>query len=99
MAPGASPVTAEALIAASDIVILALPLSKYRELRPELLVGKIVIDVMNSWAPTDSTMNEFEHQEASSAIVQDYLPGAPRDRAGGAPTGRPQAPCNGCGRR
>lgn len=76
MAPGARPDTAEALVAASDIVILALPLSKYRNLRPELLTGKIVIDVMNYWAPTDGNIPEFEGEAASSEVVQTHLAGA-----------------------
>lgn len=76
MAPGAKAETAEAVIAASDIVILALPLSKYRRLKPELFVGKTVIDVMNYWAPTDGTIAEFEDGRASSEIVQQFLTGA-----------------------
>lgn len=76
MAPGARPDTAEALVAASDIVILALPLSKYRSLRPEQLAGKVVIDVMNYWAPTDGTILEFEGEASSSEVVQRHLAGA-----------------------
>lgn len=73
MVPGARAVTAEAVIADSDIVVLALPLSKYRNLRPELFAGKIVVDAMNYWAPTDGTLAEFESPRASSEIIQDYL--------------------------
>ena len=60
MVPGAKADTAEDLIAASDIVILALPLSKYRTLRPELLAGKIVIDYeYTPCAPAESiTLNQ-----------------------------------------
>lgn len=76
MVPGAKADEADSLIAASDIVILALPLSKYRSLRPGLLAGKIVIDVMNYWAPTDGTLNEFEGEESSSEVVQRFLAGA-----------------------
>ncbi len=75
-APGAKATMAEDAIAASDIVVLALPLSKYRSLRPDLLAGKVVIDVMNYWAPTDGTIAEFEGERSSSEVVQDYLPGA-----------------------
>lgn len=73
VAPGAKADTAEAVIAAGDIVILALPLFKYRNLRPELFAGKVVIDAMNYWAPTDGTIAEFEGDRSSSEIVQDYL--------------------------
>lgn len=76
MVPGAQADTAENAIAAADIVVLALPLSKYRNLSPELLKGKIVIDAMNYWAPTDGTITEFENERSSSEVVQDFLPGA-----------------------
>lgn len=74
--PGATPGAAAEVIASSDIVILALPLSKYRALVPEQLAGKIVIDPMNYWAPTDGVLPEFEGDEASSEVVQRYLPAA-----------------------
>lgn len=73
MVPGAKAETAEAVIAGSDIVVLALPLSKYRNLRPQLFAGKIVVDAMNYWAPTDGTMAEFEGDRSSSEVIQDYL--------------------------
>lgn len=73
MVPGATAATAQDAIADSDIVILALPLSKYRQLQPELLAGKIVIDAMNYWAPTDGTIPEFETEASSSEVVQKFL--------------------------
>lgn len=76
MVPGARADTAESVIAAADIVVLALPLSKYRNLAPELMQGKIVIDAMNYWAPTDGMIAEFEGERSSSEVVQDFLPGA-----------------------
>lgn len=76
MAPGAQPETAEALSASSDVVILALPLSRYRSLRPDLLAGKIVVDAMNYWAPTDGVIPEFEGEASSSEVVQRHLPRA-----------------------
>jgi 8-hydroxy-5-deazaflavin:NADPH oxidoreductase len=75
-APGARAVSAEAAVRESDIVVLALPLNKYRMLDPALLAGKIVIDVMNYWAPTDGVLDEFEGDRSSSEIVQDHLAGA-----------------------
>ena len=73
MVPGARAATAQEVIAESDIVMLALPLSKYRQLQPELLAGKIVIDAMNYWAPTDGTIPEFETEASSSEVVQNFL--------------------------
>ncbi|MDB5526654.1 MAG: luxA 1 [Rhizobium sp.] len=76
MAPGAKAGSVEAVIDAGDIVVLALPLSRYRALQADLFEGKIVVDVMNYWAPTDGTIVEFEGQASSSEVIQDYLPGA-----------------------
>lgn len=76
VAPGAVAASAEEVVAASDIVILALPLSKYRRLDPASLQGKIVVDAMNYWAQTDGTLPEFEGAPSSSEVVADYLTGA-----------------------
>lgn len=76
VAPGAKAGDAADVIAASDIVILALPLSKYRSLKPELLAGKIVIDAMNYWSQTEGTLPEFERGQSSAEIVAHYLDGA-----------------------
>lgn len=76
MVPGARADEAGAVIAGSDIVILALPLSKYRALRPELFAGKVVVDAMNYWAPTDGVIPEFGGARSSSEVVQDHLAGA-----------------------
>ena len=74
--PGARAGAAADVIAASDIVILALPLSKYRALVPEQLAGKVVIDPMNYWAPTDGVLPEFEGEHSSSEVIQRFLPEA-----------------------
>ncbi|MDF8357634.1 NADPH-dependent F420 reductase [Ensifer adhaerens] len=76
VAPGAIVASAEDAVAASDIIVLALPLSKYRNLKPELLQDKIVVDAMNYWAPTDGTLAEFEGATSSSEVVQRFLKGA-----------------------
>lgn len=74
--PGAKAETASDLITASDIIILALPLWKYRDLDPALFKGKIVVDAMNYWPQTDGHLPEFDGEESSSEIVQRYLAGA-----------------------
>ncbi|MFD1941516.1 NADPH-dependent F420 reductase [Paradevosia shaoguanensis] len=74
--PGAVAATAEEVALGSDIVVLALPLFRYRTLRPDLLAGKVVVDVMNYWSPTDGRLEEFEGEEASSEVIQRFLPDA-----------------------
>jgi 8-hydroxy-5-deazaflavin:NADPH oxidoreductase len=74
--PGAVAVDA-AEAAAADLVIIAVPLHKYRTLNPGLLAGRTVIDAMNYWAPTDGEVDDFENDpRTSSEIIQDFLPGA-----------------------
>jgi 8-hydroxy-5-deazaflavin:NADPH oxidoreductase len=72
--PGARAVSAETAAHEGDIVILAIPLPKYRSLQPMQLAGKVVIDAMNYWPPTDGVVEEFEGPSASSEVVQRHLP-------------------------
>ncbi|MCK3770861.1 NAD(P)-binding domain-containing protein [Microbacterium aerolatum] len=74
--PGARAV--EAVEAATaDLVVIAVPLHKYRSLDPSLLAGRSVIDVMNYWAPIDGQIDEFEADpRTSSEIIQAFLPEA-----------------------
>jgi 8-hydroxy-5-deazaflavin:NADPH oxidoreductase len=74
--PGARAVSAEVAARESDIVILAIPLPKYRSLQPVQLAGKVVIDAMNYWPPTDGVIEEFEGPSASSEVVLRHLPAA-----------------------
>lgn len=74
--PGATAVGA-AEAATADLVVVAVPLHKYRTLQPGDLAGKTVIDAMNYWAPIDGEVDDFENDpRTSSEIIQDFLSGA-----------------------
>lgn len=75
MAPGAAAASAADAARRSDIVILAVPLGRYRTLPAAQLTGKIVIDAMNYWPPTDGVLPEFDNTP-SSPVVAAALPGA-----------------------
>ncbi|MFC5931280.1 NADP oxidoreductase [Cryobacterium melibiosiphilum] len=74
--PGAQAVDASEA-AASDLVIVAIPLHKYRTLNPADLAGRIVIDAMNYWAPVDGVHDDFEADaRTSSEVVAQFLAGS-----------------------
>ncbi|WP_431247844.1 NADPH-dependent F420 reductase [Leifsonia xyli] len=75
--PGARPAWAADAVARADVVILAIPLHRFSGLDRGMLDGKLVIDSMNYWAPTDGVQPLFEDASlTSSEIVQRELPGA-----------------------
>ena len=77
LAPGAEPRWAAEAVADARIVILALPLHRFADLDPAWFAGKIVVDTMNYWPPTDGVQALFEDPaRGSSEIVQSRLPGA-----------------------
>jgi predicted dinucleotide-binding enzyme len=77
MTPGATAMTAADAVECADLVVVAVPLHKYRSLDPNLLSGKVVIDAMNYWAPIDGTQDDFETTDlTSSETIADHLAGA-----------------------
>jgi predicted dinucleotide-binding enzyme len=77
LAPGAKAAASSDAIDHADIIILALPLGKYRSIPVEKLDGKLVIDAMNYWWEVDGKNSEFNNPETSSSeIVADFLDNA-----------------------
>lgn len=77
LTPGATAVNAADAVRGSDIVILALPLSKYWSLPVTHLVGMLVIDAMNHWWEVDGPRDSvLEQGVSSSEAVQQFLLGA-----------------------
>lgn len=74
MAPGAQVATAADAVADSDLVILAIPLPKVESLDPGMLAGRIVVDAMNHWEPTDGALPAvFDGAESTSTVVAGHL--------------------------
>jgi predicted dinucleotide-binding enzyme len=77
LAPGAEARWATDAVKDSDIVILSIPLRKFATFDAALVAGKLVIDAMNYWPPTDGVLGMFEGSEqGSSEVVQRRLAGS-----------------------
>jgi len=76
LAPGAIAMDAADAVAEADVVILAIPLHKLDSIDPQLLRGRVVVDVMNYWEPVDGSLADFAGSDATTPIVAARLAGA-----------------------
>lgn len=74
LAPGAVAATSAEVALKSDVIILALPLGKYRNIPKKELAGKLVIDAMNYWWEVDGDRDGFiDPKKSSSQTIQEFL--------------------------
>jgi predicted dinucleotide-binding enzyme len=74
LVPGSEPRWAADAVADADVVVLAIPIHRFATIDPELVAGKLVVDVMNYWPPVDGIQAMFEDDDrGTSEIVQDRL--------------------------
>ena len=77
LATGAHAATTAEVVRHADIIVLAVPMHRFRELPGELFAGKILIDAMNYWQPVDGDDQELTTApDGTSVIVQERFPSA-----------------------
>jgi 8-hydroxy-5-deazaflavin:NADPH oxidoreductase len=77
LAPGARASTTAEVVRHADIVILAVPMHRLRELPNDLFAGKVLIDATNYWQPVDGDDRELTTAaDGTSVIVQERFPSA-----------------------
>jgi predicted dinucleotide-binding enzyme len=77
LAPGAHAATTNEVVRHSDIIVLAVPTHRFRELPQDLFAGKIIIDAMNYWQPVDGDDAELTTApDGTSRVVQERFPTA-----------------------
>jgi predicted dinucleotide-binding enzyme len=77
LAPGARAATTDDVVGHADVIVLAVPTHRFRELQPDLFAGKVLIDATNYWPPVDGDDPELAGApEGTSTIVQQHFPSA-----------------------
>src|SRR3984893_9207761 len=77
LAPGARAASTDDVVRFSDLIILAIPMHRFRELPRDLFAGKILVDAMNYWEEIDGVDKELATAAGgTSAVVQERFPTA-----------------------
>ena len=77
LAPGARAATTDEVVRHADIIVLAVPAHRFRELPRDLFAGKVLIDAMNYWPPVDGDDPELSAAAGgTSVVVQEHFPSA-----------------------
>jgi predicted dinucleotide-binding enzyme len=77
LAPGARALTTEEVARYGDLIVLAIPMHRFRQLRRDLFAGKILVDAMNYWAEIDGVDEQFESASTgTSVLVQEWFSSA-----------------------
>jgi 8-hydroxy-5-deazaflavin:NADPH oxidoreductase len=77
LAPGARALTTGEVVRHAGLIVLAVPMHRFRELPHDLFAGKILIDAMNYWDDIDGADPELATAPAgTSVVVQKWFPSA-----------------------
>ena len=74
---GARAATTDDVVRHADIIVLAVPTHRFRDLPHDVFAGKILIDAMNYWEPVDGDDPELATAPGgTSMVVQERFPSA-----------------------
>jgi 8-hydroxy-5-deazaflavin:NADPH oxidoreductase len=77
LAPGARALATEDVVRHADIIVVAVPTHRFRELPHDRFAGKVLIDAMNYWQPVDGDDEELAAApDGTSMVVQEWFPTA-----------------------
>jgi 8-hydroxy-5-deazaflavin:NADPH oxidoreductase len=69
LAPGGRALTTDEVVGFADLLILAVPMHRFRELSRDLFDGKILVDAMNYWEEIDGVDEELATAPAGTSVV------------------------------
>ena len=69
LAAGARAVSTDEVVRFADLIVLAVPMHRFRELPRDLFDGKIVVDAMNYWEEIDGVDEELATAPMGTSVV------------------------------
>jgi predicted dinucleotide-binding enzyme len=77
LATGARALSTDEVVSSADLIVLAIPMHRFRELRRDLFAGKILVDAMNYWEEIDGIDEQLATAPAgTSMVVQEWFSSA-----------------------
>ena len=69
LAPGARAMSTDEVVRYAGLIVLAIPMHRFRDLRRELFAGKILVDAMNYWAEIDGDDEQLATAPAGTSLL------------------------------
>jgi hypothetical protein len=77
LAPGAHPATTDVVVDHAELIVVAVPMHRFRDLPSELFAGRILVDAMNYWEEIDGIDEDLATAPmGTSLVVQRHFPSA-----------------------
>jgi predicted dinucleotide-binding enzyme len=69
LAPGARAVTTNDIVRHADLIVLAVPMHRFRDLPSDLFAGKVLVDAMNYWEEIDGIDADLATAPMGTSVV------------------------------